>query len=146
MIGRLRRGKVTVPVEEPKPDQQDWEAFGIDPGEASSWNALGFDAFDAAMANGDGFTPSFAVHYRGQLLKTADSWRRVGLNSTEGLRWHRAGFAVKEATPWRSLGVDVEAARGLRDGYCQSRETIGSQNDPSETLSTFDGEPDDGAP
>jgi hypothetical protein len=146
MIGRLRRGKVPIPVEEPEPGKEDWEAFGIDQGEASGWDALGFDAFDAALAHGDGFTPSFAVHYREQLLKTADSWRRMGLNSTEGLRWHRAGFAVKEATRWRSLRVNVEAARGLRDGYYQSRETIGGQHDPSKTPSTLDDGSDDGAP
>ncbi len=100
-----------VPSEESEPNNQDWEAFDIDPAEAQGWEALGFGAFDAAVAYGDGFTPRFAVHYRRQLLKTADSWRRVGLDSIEGLCWHRAGFATKEATRWRSRGADVETAR-----------------------------------
>ena len=32
-----------------------------------------------------------------------DRWRRVGLDSADGLRWHRAGFGIKEATRWRLL-------------------------------------------
>ena len=120
MSGRLRREALPLTIREVQPDQQDWEEFGIDPADVVGWKGLGFSAFDAAMAQGDGYTPTVAAHYRRQLHKTADSWRRIGLDSDEGLHWHRAGFGVKEATRWRVLGVNVETARCLRDGYRQA--------------------------
>jgi len=101
----------------PTPALENWEAFSVDPAQVEEWKKLGFDPFEAALAQGDGFPPAVATHYRRQLRATADRWRRVGLDSADGLRWHRAGFGVKEATRWRLLGVDVEAARGRRAGY-----------------------------
>jgi hypothetical protein len=102
-------------VTSPTPALEDWETLRVHPAQVEEWKRLGFDPFEAALAQGDGFTPAF--HYRRQLGTMADRWRRVGLNSVDGLRWHQAGFGVKEATRWRSLGVDVEAARGRRAGY-----------------------------
>jgi hypothetical protein len=98
-------------------DDDVWEVFGVPPAEVARWKALNFEPFEAALAHGDGFTPTAAVHYSRQLRKTADSWRRTGLNSVEGLHWHRAGFGPKEAIRWRSDRVDVETARRRRDGY-----------------------------
>jgi hypothetical protein len=79
-------------------DPESWEVFGVHPAQVPGWKLLDFNPFEAAMAQGDGFSPAFAVHYGRQLRVTADRWRRVGLNSAEGLRWHRAGFDAKEAT------------------------------------------------
>jgi hypothetical protein len=104
-------------VTSPTPALEDWETFRVHPAQVEEWNRLGFDPFEAALAQGDGFTPAVAVHCRRELRTTADRWRRVGLDSADGLRWHRAGFGVKEATRWRSLGVDVEAARDQQAGY-----------------------------
>ncbi len=98
-------------------EHEGWELFGVPVAEVPAWKALEFGPFDAALAHGDGFTPTDAVHYRRQLCKTANRWRRTGLASAEGLRWHRAGFAVTEAVRWRSLGVEVETARARRDGW-----------------------------
>jgi len=109
----MRSGRTSV-REEAEPDPEDWEAFGVDPAQVAGWKMLGFDPFTAAIAQGDGYTPTFAVHYGRQLRATADCWRRVGLDSADGLRWHRAGFGAKEATRWRSLDIDVEAARERR--------------------------------
>ena len=120
MRGHMRRGGASV-LQEGAPEPEPWEAFGVDPAHMAGWDTLGFDPFEAAMAQGDGFTPGFAVHYRRQLGATADRWRRVDLDSLDGLHWHRAGFDPKEATRWRSLGVDVEAARNQRAGYCTGR-------------------------
>ena len=101
----------------PEPSDEGWEVFRVPLAQVKEWKSLDFGPFEAALAHGDGFTPLNAVHYRRQLLKTAESWRRIGLDSIEGLGWHRAGFGTKEAIRWRSRGVDIETARGLRDGY-----------------------------
>ena len=109
--GRTRGG----PVRE-EGDSGNWVTFGVRPAQVAGWEALGLEPFEAAMAQGDGFTPAFAVHYLRQLRATADRWRKVGLDSSDGLHWHRAGFGAKEATRWRALGVDADTARGER-GY-----------------------------
>jgi len=110
-------GEAMLHKKEGDPGSENWDAFDVHPAQVAGWKMLGFDSFEAAMAQADGFTPVFAVHYRRQLRATAGRWRRVGLDSVDGLRWHRAAFVAKEATRWRALGVDVEAARGRRAGY-----------------------------
>lgn len=106
---------------ETDPDEASWERFAVPAAEVKGWKALGFEPFEAALAHGDGFPPLSAGHYSRQLRKTAALWRRVDLDTTEGLRWHRAGFGANEAARWRSAGVEVEAARLRRDGYRTSR-------------------------
>ena len=105
-------------TQNPTPFIEDWEVFCVHPTQVEEWKKLGFDPFEAALAQGDGFPPAVAAHYRRQLRATADRWRRVGLDSADGLRWHRAGFGAKRAARWRQLGVDLEAARGRRNGSC----------------------------
>lgn len=114
---RKRDGGMPVAEERSELSREEFEALGVDPNHVAGWMRLNVGPFEAALAQGDGFTPGFAVDYQGQLHRTAESWRRVGLDSHEGLRWHRAGFGAKEVTRWQLLGVDVEAARGLRAGY-----------------------------
>ena len=118
----------------PDPARADWEALGVPLAEVTRWETLDFGPFEAALAHGDGFTPLSAVHYRRQLRKTADGWRRIGLATRSGLGWHRAGFGAKEATRWRSLGVDVDAARRRRDGYHPDRTEIGDRSDSASPL------------
>lgn len=101
----------------PDQDQDSWKEFGVPALEVQGWKALDFEPFAAALAHGDGFTPSNAIHSHRQLMKIAAAWRRVGMDSIEGLAWHRAGFGVKTAVQWHMDGVDVQTASKRRAGY-----------------------------
>lgn len=109
----------------PDQDSEGWEEFSIPPAEVEGWKALDFGPFEAALAHGDGFTPLNAIHSYRQLAKRAAGWRRVGMDSVEGVAWHRAGFGVKEAVRWNLAGVDVQTARRRRDGYSLARTETG---------------------
>ncbi len=106
-------------------DLEDWQEYGIPRAEVEEWKALDFSPFEAALARGDGFTPLNVVHMRRQLRKTAAGWRRVGLDSVEGVAWHRAGFGVREAIRWNVAGVDIQTAWRRREGYLVARTETG---------------------
>jgi hypothetical protein len=89
------------------PGSENWDAFGVHRAQVVGWKMLGFDSFEAAMAQGDGFTPAFAADYRRQLRATAGRWRRVGLDSVDGLL---APGGI------RRQGSDTVASTGCRCG------------------------------